>query len=177
MRACTRQTSSWNEWCDLLMVLRRRGRAPEAVGGARGRRREGREARVWEGGQADAEAARVEEVRSRDHAFALFAVAAARFRVAVVYGVGVIVNPPVKTGQRRVEKRHRHSMVKRCTRRCHDPSQLLLQLKCPELPYAGLLCILSEGHRASHETVPEHETLMNGSAAINFPFVRRTPKP
>ena len=32
---------------------------------------------------------------------------------------------------------------------------------------------LSEGHRGSHETVQEHETLMSGSAAIDFHFVRR----
>ena len=33
--------------------------------------------------------------------------------------------------------------------------------------------ILSEGHRASHKTVPEHETLMNGSVAINTPHTKR----
>ena len=52
-----------------------------------------------------------------------------------------------------------------------------LSLRCRSLAFFNVFAtfILSEGHRASHETVQEHGTLLSGSAAIDIHFVRRTP--
>ena len=53
---------------------------------------------------------------------------------------------------------------------CTDSRNTELQKYCELLNYRF---ILSEGHRASHETVREHETLQSGSAAINTPHTKR----